>query len=250
MNLADEVEVQKRRKVTFTGKQLLAIDGNRFYNEDMTEAINLARAFIAWLIPVFCLDAEVLFPVVKSLISLVHDAGGRVFSIMSDNLSVNQKTFRMFHEAFQSLGISSVVHPFPNSKFEVLFTLYDPTTHLFKNIRNNWMTEEMQKLKFRQPETNGMFTAKWKDFVKIYKAELESNLKQTKLDYSTLHPNNFKKQKVRLVFNVFNEKIVVVLDGKEGMEGTHRFEIYIKFYTREKYFLLFLIFEIFGGFTP
>ena len=44
LNLADEVEpieVQKRRKVIFTGKQLLAIHGYRFYNEDMTEAINL-----------------------------------------------------------------------------------------------------------------------------------------------------------------------------------------------------------------
>ena len=44
LNLADEVEqieVQKRRKVTFTGKLLLAIDGNRFYNKEMTEAINL-----------------------------------------------------------------------------------------------------------------------------------------------------------------------------------------------------------------
>ena len=87
----------------------------------------------------------------------------------------------------------------------------------------------MQMLEFRDPETNEIFTAKWKDLVKIYKAELESDLKQTKLDHTTLHPNNFEKQKVRLVFNVFNEKTVAVLDGKEGMEGTH---IFIKQVTR------------------
>ena len=52
-----------------------------------------APAFITQLIPVVCLDAEFLFSVLKSLMSLVHDEGGRIFSIMSDNLSVNQKTF-------------------------------------------------------------------------------------------------------------------------------------------------------------
>ena len=44
MDLADEIDdtdVQKRRKVTFTGKQLLAFDGNRFSKDDMTESINL-----------------------------------------------------------------------------------------------------------------------------------------------------------------------------------------------------------------
>ena len=85
------------------------------------------------------------------------------------------------------------------------------------------MTEKMQMLEFRDPETNEIFTAKWKDLVKNYKAELESDLKQTKLDCVTLHPNNFEKQKVYLVFNVFNEKTVAVLDGEKGMEGIHIF---------------------------
>ena len=35
----------------------------------------------------------------------------------------------------------------------------------------------------------------------------------------TIYPNNFEKQKVSLVFNVFNEKTVAVLDKEEGMEG-------------------------------
>ena len=50
---------------------------------------------------------------------------------MSDNHRVHQKTFKMFHEVFKSLSVRSVNHPIPNSKFKVLFTLYDPT-HLFK----------------------------------------------------------------------------------------------------------------------
>ena len=38
-----------------------------------------------------------------------------------------------------------------------------------------------------------------------------------------LYPNNFEKQKVSLVFNVFNEKTVAVLDKKEGMERIYAF---------------------------
>ena len=58
-----------------------------------------APAFIARLISVFCLGAEFLFPVVKSLISLVHDAGGRVFSI-----SVSQP--KNFQNVLRSLSKS------------------------------------------------------------------------------------------------------------------------------------------------
>ena len=147
---------------------------------------------------------------------------------MSDNLSVNQKTFKLFHEVFRSLGVSSVTNPFPNSKFTALFTLYDPS-HLFKNVRNNWVTEKMQTLEFIDPETKETYTTKWKDLVNIYKSELESDLTLTKLDYKTLHPNNFEKQKVYLVVNVFNDKTCAVLDGKVGMEGTAKF---VKLITR------------------
>ena len=147
-------------------------------------------AFVARLIPVINLKAEFLFEFVKSVIKLVHDAGGHVFGIMSDNLSVNQKTFKMFHEAFKSVSVCSANHPIPNSKFKVLFTLYDPT-HLFKNVRNNWVSEKTQTLEFIDPETNETCTAKWKDLINIHKAELESDLKETKLDYTILHQNNF-----------------------------------------------------------
>ena len=187
-----------------------------------------APAFVARLLPVSCLTADFLFEIVKSVIKFVHDAGGYVFGIMSDNLSVNQKTFKMFQDTFKRIGVCSVTHPFPNSKFAVLFTLYDPT-HLFKNIRNNWITEKSQTLEFIDPETNETCTAKWKHLIEIYNSDLESDLKATKLDYKTLHPNNFEKQKVHLACNVFNEKTCAVLDGKTGMEGTSKF---IKLVTR------------------
>ena len=40
----------------------------------------------------------------------------------------------------------------PNDTIDELFLLYDPT-HLLKNIRNNWCTEKLQKLKYTDPKT-------------------------------------------------------------------------------------------------
>lgn len=62
---------------------------------------------------------------------------------------------------------------------------------------------------------------KWKDLIYLYKAELGSDLKATKLDYKTLNPNNFEKQ------NIFNEKSSAALEGKEGREGTLKFVTFV-----------------------
>ena len=99
---------------------------------------------------------------------------------------------------------------------------------MFKNIRSNWCTEKTQTLDFQHPQTNKKYIAKSKDLTKIYKEETDSSigqkyLKETKLDYTTVHPNNFKKQKVCLFVNIFNEKTVAKLEGRKGMERTHMF---------------------------
>ena len=185
-----------------------------------------APAFVARLVPVSCLKADYLFTILNPIIELIHKCGGQVFGIMSDNLSVNQKTFKLFHNTYNSQDIYSVTHPINNSLFEKLFTLYDPT-HLFKNIRNNWVTEKTQTLEFVDFESGKTCNAKWKDLIFLYKSELESDLKLTKLDYKTLHPNNFEKQKVHLVCNVFNEKTCAALIGKEGKEDTLKFVQYV-----------------------
>ena len=96
-------------------------------------------------------------------------------------------------------------------------------------MRNNWVSENTQTLEFIDPETNETCTAKWKDLIEIYESELESYLKATKFDYTTLHPNNFEKQTVQLVDNIFNDKTCAALDGKPGMEGTAKF---VKYVTR------------------
>ena len=162
------------------------------------------------------------------MITLVHEAEGYVFGLFCDNLSVNQKTYSLFCQAFGSLGICSVNHPIPNPKFTVMYVLYDPP-QLFKNIRNNWVTEKTQTLIFFDLDTEEEVAAKWKDLIELYNDEQSSDLKIAKLDFKTRYPNNFEKQKVQLVCNVFNERTCVALEKKESMEGTAKF---VKYVTR------------------
>ena len=124
---------------------------------------------------------------------------------MNENLRTNQSFFSMMHEKYGSSNQFSIHHPVPNPIFKTLFLLYDPT-HLFKNIRNNWLTEKTKSLSFRDPESQKHITAKWADIVKLYKIENESGLCRTKLNYQTVYSDNFEKQKVPLVINVFNKK--------------------------------------------
>ena len=150
---------------------------------------------------------ELLLLVVK----IIHDAGGFVFGTVTDNLSVNQKAFKTIHERYTPDTIHSVEHPIPNDHFPSFLTMYD-TTHLMKNLRNNWITEKIGTLEFVDPDSGKKLLGKWSDIVFIYKQEENNIVKKTPLDYQTLYPNNFEKQKVRLVMNVFNEKVIAQLE--------------------------------------
>ena len=63
---------------------------------------------------------------------------------MTDNLRANTKCFNLFHKQFESLNEFSIKHPVENDNFDRIYLLFDPV-HLFKNIRNNWLTEKLRK---------------------------------------------------------------------------------------------------------
>lgn len=167
-------------------------------------------SFVARLLPIFSISHELLHNELVSLLGIINDCGGYPFGIMSDNLRANQSCFNLFHKAFKTKEVFSVDHPFPNKYFDELFLLYDPT-HLFKNIRNNWITEKTKTLNFYSPLLETTVTASWSDLVSIYKEEEKAFIKRSKLNYSALYPNGFEKQKVSLVSYIFNEKTVAAL---------------------------------------
>ena len=125
-----------------------------------------------------------------AVVNIVHESSGLVFLVINDNLRKNQSFFSMMHEKYGSLNQFSIHHPVPNLIFKTLFLLYDPT-HLFKNIRNNWLTEKTKSLSFRDPESQKYITAKWADIVKLYKIENESGkciiLMKPQLLFKMLH---------------------------------------------------------------
>ena len=175
-------------------------------------------AFVCRLIPVYSLKHILLYEQTLKVIQLIHTHNGLVFLLMCDNLRANQACFRLYSENFGEGELFSCKHPVSNEVFIELYLLYDPT-HLLKNIRNNWHTEKMQKLKFTDPATNQTVTAKWSDLVNIYNSEKDSIVKNTKLTHATLYPTNFEKQKVSLAMNIFNEKTVAALELK-GFKDT------------------------------
>ena len=168
-----------------------------------------APAFVARLIPVHKFRSQFFVRPAYSVTPLYSQQWGICIR------------FKLLHQMFQSLSIFSVVHPIPNVKFQALYCLYDPT-YLFKNIRNNWVTENTQTLDFFCPSTNQKLSASWKDLITIYKSESSGScLTNTKLDHQTLYPNNFEKQKDHLVVNVFYEKTCVAL-AQRKMYGTYK----------------------------
>ena len=114
----------------------------------MLESLYGGPSFMARLLPVFSLDGVLLFDQIKKLIQIIHDADGFVFLVMCDDLRANQRAYSLFREEFGAYDVFAVNYPIPNPTFDILYLLHDPT-HLFKNIRNNWVTEKMKTIDFK-----------------------------------------------------------------------------------------------------
>ena len=113
-----------------------------------------------------------------------------------------------------SLTPFTISHPVRNTQFNYLYLLFDPP-HLFKNIKNNWLTEKMQKLKFTDPESKKSVVASFANRAQLFGDEEDSAIKLKNLTYATIYPTNFDKQKVKHTINVFNEKTVTALKIKQ-----------------------------------
>ena len=98
--------------------------------------MNGAPSFIARLIPVCSLKADFLYEQTVPLIKIVHECGGFVFLLMTDNLKANITFYNSLAKEYTCINSYSVKHPVNNELFKELYTLFDPI-HLFKNINNN-----------------------------------------------------------------------------------------------------------------
>ena len=159
--------------------------------------------FLFRMIPVVDLDSDFLFKENKKLVNCVREAGGNVVAIISDNNRVNQKFFKMFSCAEkQWLTVDGIY-------------LFFDFVHLFKSIRNNWITEKTKELEY---SLNGdVKTAKWNDIVKLYRDEESNLVKKSCLTEVSVFPKPIERQKVVHCAKIFSESVIAALKSSNKM---------------------------------
>ena len=174
------------------------------------------KKFLAKLVPVAALNSDFMFNVVRSVIEMIDECGGTVIAVVNDNNRVNQ-SFRKKFQAYNELAPWIVRSP-ANPR-QPIFLLYD-STHILKNIRNNWIKESTQTLAFPVLGSTGeeKYYACWKNLDELYRHESESMLKLSKLTKAAVNPSNTQKQSVSLALQVFCDETRSAL--KESTEST------------------------------
>lgn len=167
------------------------------------------------VIPVEKLNANHLKEYLLEVIATVKHSGGQPVSVICDNCPVNQRVYK-------DLGGPGLVQV-PNDTLQ-MYLVHD-YVHIFKNIRNNWITEPQQELSFELDGTE--YKACWKDICHLYEIDSKTPLRMTKLTHTAVFPKVLQRQSVPLVCNVFDDKTVAafeaVKDKLEFQPGTVKF---------------------------
>ena len=164
--------------------------------------------------PVAKLNATEQYQMLLDAISVIKKNGGVIISLISDNAPTNVKTFKL-------MGGPGKVTVELEGQVHMLFLVYD-YVHLFKNIRNNWITEMTQQLNFT---FNGKpYLACWSDVISLYEEDRKSPIRLMKLTNTSVYPKPLQRQSVPLVCQVFNDKTVAAFKALKGTvdysEGT------------------------------
>lgn len=157
--------------------------------------------FVIRVIPVASLDAQQLKEYILEVIATVQQSGGRPVSLVCDNCPLNQRVYK-------DLGGPGLVN-LPNEGLQV-YLVHD-YVHIFKNIRNNWITEPKQVLSFH---SNGMeYKACWSDIVNLHEMDSKTPLRMTKLTHTAVFPKVLQRQSVPLVCKVFDDKTIAAFEA-------------------------------------
>ena len=169
------------------------------------------------MLPISKLKSNFLKTQIDNTASAIEsdEVGGRVAAIICDGNRVNQKFFKL-HQTMNGKPWLSV---------DGTFLLFD-YVHLFKNIRNLWITEKMQELKYMDNGCERI--AKWAHIAELFNVEHGDSpfLRLSTLDYVSVFPRPIERQKVSTVLKVFSEKTIAALrlhskvGGLDGAEDT------------------------------
>ena len=169
--------------------------------------------FLCRMLPVRGLDAHFVYEQTNLILDAIKCAGGNTVAIICDANRVNQKLFTMFDRDY------------PWRTKDNIFLLFD-YVHLFKNIRNNWITEQCQEIEFYSGDQKKV--AKWADIIELY--ELESNKDKlatmSSLTEVAVYPKPVERQKVSTCLQVFCDETLSALrvhPELKNNEGTIEF---------------------------
>ena len=147
-------------------KSMLQYHGGEVFGQLLNNSTKLANTVLSYMVvcmyggpkflckmlPVKELNADFLFEQTNILLENLKEAGAKVIAIVCDGNRVNQAFFKKFDTIFPWLTKDN------------LFLLFD-YVHIFKNIRNNWITEATQELEFYLNDQK--YTARWSDIRKL-----------------------------------------------------------------------------------
>lgn len=162
------------------------------------------------LVPVTTIKAEVLYEVVLQTILSLENLGLKVIALITDNNSINRKTFKLFSNG-ENLNVSV---PNPACPERPLFFILDPV-HIIKSIRNNWLNKKDDLVSFTYPDFNNhseIATASFKILRTLYASESHNLAKCAyKITLKSLYPSNIERQNVSLALRIFDETNVAAL---------------------------------------
>lgn len=169
--------------------------------------------YILRVLPCKKLAADKLSELLTEAASAVVGAGGTVISLICDNCNTNRSVYSKLGGpgSCQVLSIQE----------QSMFLVYD-YVHIFKNVRNNWITVDGQTLSFLVHGNE--YKAYWSDIRKLYEIDRATPIRLTKLTHTAVFPKRLQRQSVPLVCQVFNDKTVAALktfkDSLGISEGT------------------------------
>jgi len=182
----------------------------------MVKCLFGGEKFLVKLLPCHGLTAAFQFSCITDVITMLEKCGGQVLAVICDNNRTNQACYKSFTPVSENTPwIVDLPSPSSFPSLHHLFLIYDPV-HLLKNIRNNWLTDKLKKLKFPTESDSGEYkVATWSDLCDLYNHESTTMVKLSKLTKSTVSPSNIEKQRVSLVINVFCDQTSTALKTSE-----------------------------------
>ncbi|XP_047140823.1 uncharacterized protein LOC124815934 [Hydra vulgaris] len=172
-------------------------------------------AFVCRMAPVYKLSGIFVQNLNVEITQTVAKLGGEIVCLISDNLPTNRSVYQFFALSLNEPWLANICN-------QSIIMLHDPV-HLFKSIRNNWLTEKTGKIHLTL--NSQLFKRYWKDLVSLYEKEKNNVIKLTNLSYKAIHPGVIDRQNVTHMCAVVNEKTVAALkicDFKETSEFLER----------------------------